>query len=703
MATTEIQGMLARLLATENLIVEHRQVSTASFDIDGRVLTLPIWDNVPAYVYDMLVAHEVGHALFTELRDWKREDKYRKVPGDYVNVVEDARIEKLMKKRYPGMNRDFFKGYRYLNDKDFFEISQKDVNQLSFIDRVNLYFKVGTFYDIDFNDRENELVTSISNAETFEEVLDLSLACYLLSKEQQQESTPMPQPPQNSAPGDGETTMDQSPEDEQEPGDSDAFSDVESEEYDDDDTEACNDGNVEENDDESATQKAYDKNLEDLRNQHAKRPVYVTMPDVVLENVIVPVDKIKAHVEDHFGRVLAQKYSDREDVIQQWNEQKRTEFKQFKTSAQRDVNLLVKEFEMRKSADAYARTTVSRTGVLDTGKLHSYKYNEDVFRKVATTTDGKNHSLLFVLDWSGSMADEMLPTIKQLFQLVWFCRKVNIPFEVYAFTNEAWKMQEDYESRKPVKEWKLHDIKIQDTFRLMNLISSNMKTKDFEDQLLNVWKVVHTLRNMLSPLGMELSGTPINESLVCMNQIVKKFQQQTKTQKCNVVYLTDGEGNELGYNVIRMGYDDRERKCHIPVRHNTVIRHKSKTFNIDGMGPSVTDALVRAIKRDNNNCNIVSFRILHGSEMSNFYRWYATDSYENYDQMRSELKKHGSVSFTSNGFDKWFGIPNRNLCEDDTLDVTSSEKKDVSKAFRKMFKNKKSNKYITKQFVEMVA
>ena len=56
MATTEIQGMLAKLLATENLIVEHRQVSTASFDIDRRLLTLPIWDGMKQYVYDMLVA-----------------------------------------------------------------------------------------------------------------------------------------------------------------------------------------------------------------------------------------------------------------------------------------------------------------------------------------------------------------------------------------------------------------------------------------------------------------------------------------------------------------------------------------------------------------------------------------------------------------------------------------------------------------------
>ena len=47
----------------------------------------------------------------------------------------------------------------------------------------------------------------------------------------------------------------------------------------------------------------------------------------------------------------------------------------------------------------------------------------------------KNHGLVFILDWSGSMSSIMKDTIKQLYNLIWFCRKVQIPFDVYAFTN----------------------------------------------------------------------------------------------------------------------------------------------------------------------------------------------------------------------------------------------------------------------------
>ena len=85
----EIKGMLARLLATEDLIVEHKKVDTACFNVQTRVLTLPMWEKASNTVYDMLVAHEVSHALYTPDVDWT--DKI-KVPSQFVNIVEDAPI-----------------------------------------------------------------------------------------------------------------------------------------------------------------------------------------------------------------------------------------------------------------------------------------------------------------------------------------------------------------------------------------------------------------------------------------------------------------------------------------------------------------------------------------------------------------------------------------------------------------------------------
>ena len=106
-----------------------------------------------------------------------------------------------------------------------------------------------------------------------------------------------------------------------------------------------------------------------------------------------------------------------------------------KSLLRKGVNYLVKEFECKKAADSYSRAATAGLVFLTTTKLHTYKYNEDLFKKVTILPDGKNHGLLFILDWSGSMGNCILDTVKQLYNLIWFCNKCNIPIDVYAFTN----------------------------------------------------------------------------------------------------------------------------------------------------------------------------------------------------------------------------------------------------------------------------
>ena len=148
------------------------------------------------------------------------------------------------------------------------------------------------------------------------------------------------------------------------------------------------------------------------------------------------------------------------------------------------MNYLVKEFECRKSADSYARATVSRTGVLDTAKLHTYRYNEDLFKKVTTLADGKNHGLIFILDWSGSMGDVLLDTVKQMCNLVWFCKKVGIPFDVYAFTNEYPLFTYKEDGSPDVKDLSYEKkdgvFYINEWFSMMNFLTHKVNTKELE-------------------------------------------------------------------------------------------------------------------------------------------------------------------------------------------------------------------------------
>ena len=164
----EIKSQLAKLLATEDLVVEHKSVPTAQFNVHTRVLTLPIWEKASHTVYDMLVGHEVSHALFTPDEDWTEKIK---VPQQFVNVCEDVRVEKLMKRKYLGIAKTFYRGYNELNEQDFFEIEDEDITTFNLADRVNLFYKIGSFIDVSFSDTEKEIVDLIGKCETFEDAL----------------------------------------------------------------------------------------------------------------------------------------------------------------------------------------------------------------------------------------------------------------------------------------------------------------------------------------------------------------------------------------------------------------------------------------------------------------------------------------------------------------------------------------------------
>jgi hypothetical protein len=159
---------LAKLLAAENIAVEHAPVVTASFDVKNRVLRLPMWQEMTESLYHLLVLHEVGHALETPCDGWKgaidavEESDGRRVSRTfqgYLNVVEDARIERKIKAKFPGSRRDFHDGYKWLYESDFFNVKSTKPDELSTIDRINLYFKVGAHMQVPFSTEKSLLPT----------------------------------------------------------------------------------------------------------------------------------------------------------------------------------------------------------------------------------------------------------------------------------------------------------------------------------------------------------------------------------------------------------------------------------------------------------------------------------------------------------------------------------------------------------------
>ena len=184
MHITESKTLLAKLMATENLTVEQRNVQTASFNVKDRVLTLPILDaKISSFLYDMFLGHEVGHALHTPLEGFQKA-KDAGVSASVANVIEDSRIERRIKTKYPGIRTSFVKGYRELIEKDFFGTKGADLNDFNFIDRVNLYTKGGAAQGIIFNEFEKRLVDKIESTETYEDVIAVGIEVMAYMKEE---------------------------------------------------------------------------------------------------------------------------------------------------------------------------------------------------------------------------------------------------------------------------------------------------------------------------------------------------------------------------------------------------------------------------------------------------------------------------------------------------------------------------------------
>ena len=125
LANRESKSILAKLLASENLTVEHGKFNTASFDVKNRVLRLPIWKEMSGSLYDLLVLHEVGHALFTPAEGFHDAKGHGRGFKSFLNVVEDARIERKIKIKFPGGRRSFVEGYKNLMERDFFGVKKR--------------------------------------------------------------------------------------------------------------------------------------------------------------------------------------------------------------------------------------------------------------------------------------------------------------------------------------------------------------------------------------------------------------------------------------------------------------------------------------------------------------------------------------------------------------------------------------------------
>ena len=375
---------------------------------------------------------------------------------------------------------------------------------------------------------------------------------------------------------------------------------------------------------------------------------------------------------------------------------------QIRRESNKVVSYLVKEFEMRKNADQLKRASTAKTGDLDMKKLFSYGFSEDIFKKVTVVPGGKSHGLVLFLDWSGSMTEHIGNTMKQLLNLTFFCKKVNIPFEVYIFVEDIGS-ELNYQT-KP----KTGDLAAK-KFGLCNILSSRMSAAEFTyagSALVAMCGCGPTGRKTRTPYWMSMSGTPLNEAVIAAMEIVPHFQKKYKLQIVNTVFLTDGEGtpiyevyaNNEGHTEYTGRYNKKTLVLRDPVtREQEILKPNAVAFN-------QTSALIRLLKKRTNS-NIVGFYVLNVRELNGSAGiLFFPDLNERY-KVKEQFRKDKFFVVQNTGFDEYYLLRSNGLDteEDATFEVKdNATKRGIVSAFSKYAGNRVNNRVILNRFINLI-
>lgn len=647
---SEKKSILARLLANENITIIHGSYETAFFDTKNRVLGLPLWNDEK--VYDLLIGHEVAHALYTPFEGWSEAlKKNNNIPKSIYNVVEDVRIERLIQILYPGLVSSFIKGYKYLNEKDFFDLKGQSYIRIcdyNFIDRLNLKAKLRELIDVEFTEYEQTIFDKCCSAETWDDVEVVVEEIYQYMKDSLKHLKIESEDSQNSFELNEDSIHSSSSK----------YSQNSFESNEDFDTNTYNKFL------ESKTDKIFEeKKSKELLN----RDVYGNIEKVSQginseqkQNMFVPYVKFR----EMYNRCKIA--YDKSSVLKFINENKNV------------VMNMVKEFELRKSAYRYSKSVVSKSGSIDINKLFKYKLTDDIFLRKTKLADSKNHGMVMLIDYSGSMSVCIKSVISQALVLAMFCKKTNIPFELYGFSGNT---HCNYNS--------FIDNHIIINSNVFELLSSFMSKEHYDEAFGELVRQINKKHH--SVVGLEtLGSTPLNESLILMYDVLRNFKNKSKAEKISFIVLTDGAANALFF------------------AENGMKTGNVKKIKVDNNFVEYSGGLSETLLNDMRNKNLFDSALCYDLSDNKRFLYRVPSNYKNFEKVKKTFSKEGAVSLKKiYGYDNYIFIKNTSsnldIDNEDYEIEENASRKDIEKAFKKHSSSKKKSRVLAVKFAESIA
>lgn len=753
------KSLLAKLMATENLTVVHRAVPTAYFDLDTRTLCCPVFkDDISPELYDLFMGHEVGHALKTPYEGLHSTLSENPTLKGYLNVVEDVRIESYIKDKYQGLRRSFYTAYNELMERDFFGVTNKNLQALALIDKINLITKVGSRVTIALSEEEQKYLDMARNCKTWEDVVECANAIYEYSgrveSQMQPEPTMIPDPDSNDK-MDGEDTEEPDGEgnapEESEDGDSEESEDGDSGESepnagDMDQEESGEDEKGEEGDDfqadngagegmarEAITETNAHSNESMFIDEDAMATSQIDMRDIFKNNdiskIFVPHTEMIKSFDDWISTVKPERLVEPERHVG-------IAIEKILKKNSKIVNQMVKDFQIKQTAARMVHASTAKTGKLDMNRLAKYKIVDDIFKRTMVVPDGKNHGIFVLLDWSASIIRSVPDLLEQAIILSEFCRKTEIPHRICLFTDQYRGGGIDRGSH------------------MVEVFSDTMKSSVYRKQLRNVmrlWYGAFNRRNRFdyagrarwatffgesvesstgyfelewNPYEFGLGGTPLDTSIIALRQFLPQFRSSYGLEKMILTVVTDGYSHASDmldvtaeeWSVIGQQTESNkaERQIIDPVSRKT-YRYSRGWVRYGSQGFRSTQNLLHWISSET-GCTVTGHFFLtskHDYKSLAHYLCQDDDVYGRYSEEWTEMmtkwpeaRKTGIV-LDAHGYNKLFVTTTSNMGTsgdeylDDSLSGATARK--LTTAFKKNQASKSTSRFLTNEFIKEIA
>lgn len=599
--TKESKELFARLLASENFSIQYSNDAQPAFNIKQRILKIPTWVTTKDDIEQIFILlHESAHAKWTDLTifekamaqfsDTNNQNRWKNI----YNMVEDARIEKLLQQKFPGSINALREGSKKVINSGYMGEEVKELlnnyennpshyqkilsESVPFLSRLGLHFRIEKYYPkikIPFSEDEKKILKKIQDMQTNEEAVEIANS--LFQKQESEEKENFDQSElgdeknlsnmDNVTSEHSNTNQNSEKEDEEDVGESQSQSE---------NTNQLSDDNKNNMDGpemgEELSKTPFDFNsiqnalsakmIENAQNcdiQIVNVNFNNTSRKICRESILDYTDK------KNFKKITKTLSRICENTL--LSSKINTVFGEVLKEQRKLSNTLSQEFQRKKTAREHKKTLISETGKLNLKKLHNYKHTEDIFLKSEIKHSSKNHGMIMFIDFSGSMSihSRFLHTIIQTFGKMLFCRSNGIPYELYTFTTMS-----SYNYQKNTQ----NDISFNDgdimgtpNLKLVKYSDHKQSKKDFYETMKFLFLVGNvscsSYRDALDPdfydawlakevfkISGRLSGTPLVETALISQMLVEDFLKKNPVEILNLVYLTDGDDQSSSLSVV---------------------------------------------------------------------------------------------------------------------------------------------------------